>query len=150
MLENIAKYRNLFVITLIILGVLLILVVLNNPKSSPSQQVESVSRLTNQTVDPVEQNVISPQGPILRKEPDKPETQEVGDKKSLVISKLPIFFDNFNIVYFVEEDLFLVKITQDPFEENRIKAVEWLKSQNLTNDDLERLKIVVDKAAFVK
>jgi len=158
MLSKIAKYKNLLPVVLVVLLILVVSLLLSsrNPSSkTPSQPEATASGIPeinypSQQTEPQTQYQPFAEGPTLSTKPTKSITAELEAKKKEFIKKLPLYLESFNVEYFSSEELFLITISQNPLEENKKKAAEWLKSQGFSNDDLERIKIGFTHPRFVQ
>lgn len=57
--------------------------------------------------------------------------------KEGLINLLPIQTPRYNIEYLSGNDVFVVTIKQNPYEENRLETKEWFKSQGFNPDALK-------------
>ena len=56
-----------------------------------------------------------------------------------LISQTPIETKEFNIEYYIESDTFRITIKENPYEENKAKAEQWLQDRGLGPNDLNIL-----------
>lgn len=58
-------------------------------------------------------------------------TKQAPPSRESFISKLPYYQKEFTIVYSQKKDQIYVNILSQPYQENRAKADEWIRSQNI-------------------
>ena len=140
MLDKLSQYRKIILILCLLLIILVIALPFlfpTPPKTPPSVINTSPSPYSP----PAIEFKPSTTGPTLSNQPQKSPTTELVEKKSTFAKTLPNPQKNFGVIYIKATDSFIITIFQAPVEENMKKAVEWLKGQGFTDDDLERLKI---------
>lgn len=54
-----------------------------------------------------------------------------------IISKLPYFSEGFSVTYSKSKDQLYVNVLKEPYEENRKKALDWLRSKGANPEKLE-------------
>jgi hypothetical protein len=68
--------------------------------------------------------------------------------RSKLNTLLPIKQDDFSIEYLVTSDTFVITVTKSPYEENKLKAEDWLLSHGI--NDLSTERILYNRSLFVE
>lgn len=113
------KLLFLVLVVLVLLGTILFFIFFN-PDKQPEKEPDQIGIPTGAFYNP---------SPPMTPNPEKQDPELKKD----IANKLPYVSREFNVEYLVTSDTFIVTINESPYEQNRKRAEDWLKSQGLTN-----------------